>query len=336
MAEVPEAVRRQMEEADRLQAEQDKAAAGGANPAPTPDTPVNDVSTPDDNTAPQSTPEATTTTTETAGQEQVAQPGEDPGEVNRLKAELEKWKHKYETINGKYIAEGERLRDEIRQIREDIGRMKPSDPAPPPAEAPAHAKADISKYFSPKDIEEYGEDFLRKQAEIAMRIAEEQVAPLKRELESERKRMSDTEFKTFESSVRGAIPDYDRINTSPEFVDWLGKTPDGFSGRTLYDSLNDAGVKRDLNRVKAIFGAFTAQKAPPQSAPAKAPADLNRQIAPPKQGVSAPATGGKKMYTMAEIREVHANITKGRYTMDDARRIQNEIDQALIEGRVRG
>jgi len=326
---IPSAVRKRAEEAEKLQKEAQAAAdpEGAAPPQPEdPEAPkAPELEQPEllepDEAPPQAEPEA------------PQEPQEPEEEPDPRDAEIEALKHKNKVLQGKYDAEVPRLakeRNEAIKRNEELELQLASQQIQEPA-APAEAPVvDYKKYATEEELEEFGEDYVALQANIAARMMNEQLAKIQGQLETVKRSSEDATFDAFEQSVAAAVPNFNQLNTDPEFIEWL-QQPDGYSGGTLQDSLDDASVARDLNRVVSIFKAWEATR-PKETGKKVTPMPLEQQVSP--KGKGAPQNPSKKTYTVSQYKEIAKNVALGRYTPEQAQELQRELDTAYAEGRI--
>jgi hypothetical protein len=132
------------------------------------------------------------------------------------------------------------------------------------------------------------------------------------------------------------------VQATAECQEWLGNRIPGTT--VTWDmALKDAASRRDVKTVLEVFENFFSKhptlnpSAPaPEPAPAPAKQELQRQVAPSKSSASAPTANTKRTYTGAEY-QVESNrlmrlMQKG--ALDEANRLEAELNAALVEGRV--
>lgn len=336
---IPESVKRQAEEADRLleqysaqqklQTEPPEEPEDPAEP-PTPEEPVEEPKAP--------TPPA------------------------RNEDEASLWKQRYETLQGKYNAEVGRvaqqnreLQTQIQQLTTQVGELlKPKQPESDPTPA--------QPLVRPEDAENYGSDMIdlvrrvaqdtiqKREAELNKVITElrEENARLREGLVGVEQKQGQTAQQQFWNQFAQLVPDWEQINQDPRFLAWLEKT-DPLSGQPRQILLNSAQDALDAQRVAAIFDAFkgTVNVAPPPTPPqpstshpparSPAPPEVARQVQPGRsKAVSAtqasePAT---KIWSEREISNFYREASLGRYSREEQARIEAEIDLAVAQGRV--
>jgi hypothetical protein len=240
------------------------------------------------------------------------------------------WKHKYDTLNGKYKAEVvnkpdvskyeaeiQRLKKQSEDSLAELERLKQFEPP---------QKPDLKKYLTPEKIAEYGEDYWENQIMLAEKVADAKIRKLEENFEQK-------ESNNFVGMVKNSIPNFETQNSDPEFIGWLNSTPDGFSGKMLQETLENAFNRKNGEVVRQIFDAFVRQRdAGTRQNPNP---QVNLGMVAPHKTPTAPVTGtNKKTYLMSQVRKVYADITKGLIPKDKAQELKREIDLAAMENRI--
>lgn len=316
---VPDAVRRQQEQMDAFDAELAAQPPGETPPA-----------------------------TEPPAEPPPAPPSTPPTEVD--------WQQKFQTLQGKYNAEVPQLRSQIAELSDQVKNLT-SQPAPTPEPTPAPAATPPPKLVTTEDTETYGDDLIDLIRRVAVETDAGEKAKLQGEIAELRKQMAATgeQVKEVQGNVvddrrakyfvalAEACPTYEAVDESEAFKTWLLE-PDDFSGIVRNDLLQRAFHAFDAVQTAKIFNAYIAQatpSTPPPVAPTPSPqSELASQVSPGQARSSAPITpdtDGKKVWSIAEIDTYFKDRGRGDYRgrLDEALRIEAEIDRALAEGRVR-
>lgn len=336
MENIPESVRRQSEEADRLMQEY----VARRNPQ----------------TQPQEEPE------EPEEQEQKTQElegsvngSQEPAPPAREDSELELWKQRYRTLQGKYNAEighanrrVSELEGQIQQLSSQLEELKNRRTEPDP---------ELQKpLVRPEDVENFGSDmvdFVRRAVQEGMRAERAEYQKKIQELEARNAKLEATlagvEEKTGQTAVQAflqqldaLVSDWRALNTDPAFLLWLEEEHE-LTGTPRRVLLQAAEQSLDAKRVAAFFNAFkkeTGRVAPPptpNSQTRQASPEVARQVQPGKsKAATTPASEpAKKIWTEREIAQFYENAKLGRYSREDQARIEAEIDLAVAEGRIR-
>lgn len=323
---VPSAVRRQVEEANRLIAQLNQPAQPAQPvavvPAATPAQPAHATA------PPPPTPAAV-----------AAESPED------LAERLRKSEARFATLQGKYNSETTILREQLNQNTALVTQLlERSTPAPAPVPAVTQTPEEKMRALgaTDKDIEEYG-DLLP----LVARLAENMVRPTLAKLEGELAKVQRSQAGTtqavaqsrvdaLQAQLDAAVPAWRVINESQEFLDWLTIT-DIFSGVTRQVALTDAYKKLDAARVVGIFEAYAREYPAEARAPGAPLVDPATLAAPQLRGapvVAPEGMGGKRLWLESEITEFYAKVRKKLVSAEEYKRMMGEIARASAEGRI--
>jgi hypothetical protein len=252
--------------------------------------------------------------------------------------------------NGRLQAQADQMREMQRSIVE-LQANRPGAPAATPPEAP--------KFVTEKDQEEYGEDLIgliqrviRQELggpfeRMALRInaLETRLGTASKQAETAQQFATQTADERYFSALDGKIPDWEKVNDTREFVDWL-KNQDKLSGETYYNLLAHAHQQRDVGRVVEIFRVYKpelvvdspAAPAPSTPTPPKPSGRIDpHELAAPATTAPAapPSTPGQgPIWTQADIDKLYDDKVKGRMSQVDFDRLEKQYHQAMLEGRV--
>ncbi|HOI95573.1 MAG TPA: hypothetical protein PK250_12780 [Syntrophobacter fumaroxidans] len=338
-AALPAAVRKQAEEADRLQAELSAATAqptGNTENEP----PAEPQKAPEGSTAPEP-PEPGKESTSAEPGLPPAPPPASPREPasqgpSDTKPEGEDWRTKYLVLQGKYNAEVPRLAELVKTLQVEIEALKAGKPGEPKRDEPP--KEPSAPEINPQDYEDYPDeiralvariDFLGKQnKDLVDRLAkaEGQTGIISQN-------QAKTQQQTFWKMVDERVPDWDAINKSPEFVQWLNE-PDPFSGVTRLRLLEDATARMDVGRHVLFFEQYRREKDIAGQSPAKAgqpPAKpgIENQIAPGRGQAGAPPSGPAPTVTPQQLHQAAGDYAAGRIAKDQYDKIQAAFDHQM-------
>ena len=236
------------------------------------------------------------------------------------------WEQKYKVIANKYSAEVPRYAAEIRSLKAEIDGLKqrldkPSDdPKPEPRSS-----------VKPEEAEEYGEKFVDFVKRAASDAVPSDVNELKSSVEEMRREQQVLARKRFFGELVELSPQWEQLNEDKAFLGWLGEI-DPFSGQQRQSIFDDAYSKLDAWRVANFFNGYSeSQKA--QEPPPPKPS-LDSQITP-KVTARTTAPPAKKVYSTADVARFYDDMRRGRYTNEEAARIESDIFAAQAEGRFR-
>lgn len=264
------------------------------------------------------------------------------------------WEHKYQTLLGKYNAEVPRmfqqnkeLGDQLRGMQQQLDTLKQA-----PAAAPAPAAA-VESLVTDKDVTEYGAELIDVQRRVAREELRGVVAPLQDELKKRDKEVADLKALltktggdvaavTFEQKLNQVVPDFPAINTDPKWIAFLDEVdpftrePRRAFAEFAYNNGDVARIKQVVDFYKQTAGVTT----PAADVRQQRQTELERQITPTRTTAttSVTPTANDRVYTEAEVtagfnRVRQLNIS-GKY--DEASKLEAELSEAYMTGRVRG
>lgn len=251
----------------------------------------------------------------------------------------EKWEQKYKTLKGMYDAEVPRLHADLRDLKAQVDSLrkaaetKPVEPAKP---------AVAEKLVTDADVEAFGSDLIEVQRKVAREVAAEfrgELEAMRAENEKLREQLTTTGTQvseaSFEQRLYRMVPDFEAVNADPKWIAWLNEV-DPLLRAPRASVAQQAFNRGDAEGVAHYVSLFKQSIKPVEPAADKTE-ELERQIQPNRSATSAPPASQKgKIYTNADIEKMFRKATdlgvKGR--LEEARKLEAEIDAAFMEGRV--
>lgn len=233
---------------------------------------------------------------------------------------------RFRVLEGKYRAEVPRLAEQLKQANSLAADLR------------AQLEASSAKpHVTDEDREAYGEE----QIEVMKRAARDAVAA---ELFEKNQRIAQLEaaFKDvagatqemtanqFVASLTSQVPDWATVNANVEFKKWLTQS-DPMSGMTRQAMLDDAANSMDVARVVRFFAAFKEQKG---SKALQVKQSLESQVSPDSSRTPE-VQQPKRYWTRTEISAFYEKVKTGKIPKDEAAKLDADISQAALEGRVR-
>lgn len=267
------------------------------------------------------------------GKEAEHQPEEPEGRESDTQGDEESWKHRYQTLLGKYNAEVPRLQRSQRELeqanadlRQQVGRLEQRlNTAPEPESQKQAAPEVISRETLQRYETEFGADFMEAVRAVASEMLQTETGQLRQQVEETRTELQETRRalteREFFSELGRLVPDWAEINERQDWKDWLGEV-DTFSGQPRQALLDDAAQKGEYERVAAMFQAFTGDGAPKRKDPAKDDR-VASQVAPERRSGSKPPAG-KPSYTMDDWKQLQKDFANGKYAGREAEFRQKE------------
>ncbi len=251
----------------------------------------------------------------------------------------EKWEQKYKTLKGMYDAEVPRLHADLRDLKAQVDSLrkasetKPVEPAKPAA---------AEKLVTDADVEAFGSDLIEVQRKVAREVAAEfrgELDAMRAENEKLREQLTSTGTQvseaSFEQRLYRMVPDFEAVNADPKWIAWLNEV-DPLLRAPRSSVAQQAFNRGDAEGVAHYVAMFKKSVAPVEPTADKT-TELELQIQPNRSATSTPPTSQKgKVYTNADIEKMFRKATdlgvKGR--VDEAKKLEAEIDAAFMEGRV--
>lgn len=235
---------------------------------------------------------------------------------------------RYRVLQGKYNAEVPRLHAEIRELKATVQALQSQPPAP--------ADDGVSSVR-----ERYGDEF----AEAVQAVAASQVQQLRTEFSGQvavaKETAQQLNRRTFLSDLGTLVPNFAAVDREPGFTAFLDEF-DAMTGRPRREFFNEADEANDAARVASFFRAYLGAKqraAAPTPAPTPAPAVDH--LLTPDAGIQSDGPPAARIWTREEISRFYAdarpngNRRRGVYSEAEFARIEQDINAALLDGRVR-
>lgn len=253
------------------------------------------------------------------------------------------WEHKYHRLQGKYDAEVPRLHQQIKDLSAMVDNLKhqvEAPKAPPQPETPPEPE----KLVTDADIEEYGEAFVDLQRRIAREEFGKDLSSLKQENAQLREMLERTGSQigemTFNQKLLQAVPDFEAVNADPRWAAWLDEY-DPIIRAPRRAVAQDAFSREDATAVAdyvKLFKSHLPQDTPKVSKPSRK-AEVERQVQPDRASSNnTPRNQTARTYSTRQIESMFKKVaelgSKGR--VDEAAKLEKEIDSAYRDGRVEG
>lgn len=322
---LPKQVQRQAEalaEYDRQQAE-----SQAPDPAAPPETP------------PDNPPQPAPTATVSVLPSQTPAAPETPPQ-----SDAQQWEQRYRTLQGMFAQETRSLHAQVAELRGQLAattaQVKQRDVPPVTPATPLVTEQDTEAFGS--DLVDMArrvarEEFGLREAQYIGRIAalEAQVSQQVGEVQQTQQQSS---RETFFAKLEAAVPNWEQVQATPECQQWLASRMPG-AAFTWNDVLVDAAAQFDAARATEVYKAFLAVHGvkPPPPRAATPRADLSRQVSPPRAAsTNSVPSNVKRVYTSAEYEQESMRVIRlnkqGQYA--EAEQIENELNAALMEGRL--
>jgi len=298
-----------------LQAAADEAMRTEPNPASAP-TPVETPPSVEPAAAPPAAP-ATPAQPINPAQPPVATPAPDSAPAP---APAVDWKHRFDVVNGKYVKETARLRDQVNQLTAKLEQatQAPAPAAPPPTVTPQATPANeitdemVKSIATAEQIDEDGIDYWRTVIKAQRALAatntgtSEEVKELRQSIEQQAE-------DRFYADLTQLVPDWQTVNAMDEFDAFLEEV-DPLSGFSYGALLNEHVKSRDPVRVSNLFAAFAKRN--PSQTPTAPTDSTSEQVVPPNSPAPEPQAAPVGMTDDEYVAELQRLITSGLTPME--------------------
>lgn len=245
---------------------------------------------------------------------------------------VDEWEHRYKSLDGivrSRDAKISQISAELEQTRAELQRLGAEKVQLPEPSA-----------SNPQDVEMFGADLV----EMVKRMNQQTLGSVANTIDSRLKMLEQRVEGTVEavavsasekfiSRLEAAVPEWDSINQSDAFKQWLGEE-DPVYGVPRQTALKRAEDNLDAARTIRIFQTFTGG-----SAPVVAPKvnSLDKQVAPRAAASVAPTGQNLSIITTAEVDRFYRDVAQGRYRGNEKQQqqMEDEINAALREQRIR-
>lgn len=218
------------------------------------------------------------------------------------------WRHRYKTVEGVLRVERQQRQDEqdrhhqeVTQLQEQIRSLQAQQPAPAP---------DLTKLFTPEQIEKFGADQLATVATAAQKAARDEaqaliqaaVKPLQEERKARTEQTEADRQAAYLGKLAELVPNYAEIDASDEWKLWLAQVDDD-TEEQRQETLMRYHRAMNARQVAKIFKRFEQESAP---APVPAP-PVTPHGGAVADGANAPraASAALTVPTEAEVRDFY-------------------------------
>ena len=260
---------------------------------------------------------------------QDGSPSDEQSTQDQPKRSESYWENRFNVLQGKYNAEVPALQAKVNELQQAIQERDRNIEQLQSAELQG-ANSGLTDEQMENFKQEFGEDVV----DFVTRVVEsraggnEKVAELERKVSQFEQRDRVNSEASFWTALEEIVPDYMTVNNDPAFHQFLAQF-DPQTGKQRQQALNEAQQALDADGVAAMFNAFK-QQAQGQSQN-RIPED---QIDPRSSHASDPPQG-QHIWTRDEITGFYKDKVDGKYSQDEAQRLEADIFKAQKEGRVR-
>ncbi|WP_163557579.1 hypothetical protein [Halomonas sp. NO4] len=247
------------------------------------------------------------------------------------------WQHRFKVIEGKYNAEVPALQKEVADLKRDNEAKAERIKELESQQGSTGQAGDLSDEKLAQFREDFGEDLVDfVERMIAQKAAPSQaesddVSELRSEVESLKQEKLDHAKAGFWRDLQWAVPNFREVNADPGFLQYLAQV-DPQSGRQRQQLLDEAQKALDAKTVIDIFQLYLNQAGQGAERSTRVPEE---ELEPPRsRSTDTPPAGGGNVWTGAGINQFYRDKREGRYSADEAQRLEADIFAAQKEGRV--
>jgi hypothetical protein len=263
-----------------------------------------------------------------ADKPQSTQRGGDDGPVER--SIYDDLLHRYHSDRGRMAD----LRAKIAALEAEIKQLKASGK---PVDAPAEPGKPHLQHVTAEERQDFGEHVLDVQARVARGEAEAVLARIKREAEEEEvRKTAQAEYgrrlQAFWGEVEKALPGAAATDEQdPRWWKFCEEGVEPISGRSYMELAQSAIERGDVQALVRIFEEFW-RSVDGMSITGKVAGRLKPKTARTVDG----KPDAKRMVPESEVKQFYTDVSKGKFVNrpEDARRMEQEYEAAVLEGRI--
>lgn len=251
------------------------------------------------------------------------------------------WRQKYKTLQGMYDKEVPQLHSQVKDLKAELNKISEAMKAKQEEEVKAP-----QSLVTDEDVQNFGEDLISVQRKVAQEVAaqydakleayEAKIAKLEESLGTTQSSVAES---SFESRLHRLVPNFSEVNADPKWIAWLDEVDPVLRAprRSVAEQAYQSG---DAEGVAYYVDMFNKTIAPePEPEVVKPNKELESQIQPSRKAASnAPTSQKGKNYTTAQITQMFNKAARLSSTgkVDEANKLEAEIDSAYMQGRVIG
>jgi len=284
-------------------------------------------------------------------QDQPDKPDDDTKRQEQPSQSSDDFKHKYEVLRGMYNKDVQDLRYQLGLLQgklQEYEKRIQDIPKEPGQKQQDIAQAVLADIESDPDVgflkteAPYIWKALEKITSKVVRVTNDEVSRVASKIDEQSAKVTRSEEERFYDKLDTTIPDWEEINKSPEFIQWLSEV-ERYTGVSRHALLEDAYKRKDANRVVAFFEDFkTLNNKETQQKGAIPDNKVPKDVAPPKSAGTRKPLPGKEskqdfeVIKSSDIQQFYSDVRRGKYEGRDEekRKIEAKIERALVEGRI--
>ena len=239
------------------------------------------------------------------------------------------WENRFNVLQGKYNAEVPALQQKVHDLE---AQVQDKDRQISELKAAQSEQSGNTSGIPDDQLDKFKEEFGEDLVDFVKRMTSRDTGhnPKVDELEQkvhqfEQEKRQNAEA-TFWTALQDMVPNYLSINNDPAFHKFLAEF-DPQTGKQRQQALVEAQQALDAGQVAGVFKAFIDQSQPQKP---QIPED---QI-DPQTSRATDTPQGQTVWTRAQISQFYRDKTQGKYSRDEAQRLEADIFRAQKEGRI--
>ena len=247
------------------------------------------------------------------------------------------WRQRFNVTAGVLKAERTAHQGKIDELTRKMTEMQEQVRTLQVAAPTSESKLDAKQFFTPEQIEQFGEEQCEAMATAAMKSAqaavqqaiEAEVKPLREQREREKAQTIEERKQAFTDKLGELVPGYAEIDTDPAWLAWLAQE-DEASGLERQAILNQHINTLNAVKVAKVFQDYLKSKAP---APRPTPPVVGKGngAGPSGDAPPEPPASSLKAPSDAEVKDFFKRSALGR--VKDTERVEFEARLKLRNGR---
>jgi hypothetical protein len=243
------------------------------------------------------------------------------------------WRQRFNVTAGVLKAERTQRQGEAGEFNRKLTELQEQVRTLQAAATPTETKLDLGQFFTPEQIEQFGEEQCEAMAKAAKASAqaavkdaiEAEVKPLREERERTKAQTIEDRKREFTDKLAELVPNYAEIDTAEDWLAWLAQE-DEATGLERQDILNRHIAALNAPKVAKVFMDFLKTKAPKPTPPV---VGKGSGAGPSGDAPPTPPAGSLKAPTDAEVKAffTRAAIMQGR--MPESERLEFEARMKL-------
>jgi len=240
------------------------------------------------------------------------------------------WRQRFNVTAGVLKTERTARQEEASEFNRKLTEMQEQIRNLQAKSTPSESKMDLGQFFTPEQIEQFGEEQCEAMAKAATKsahaaaqqVVEREITPIREQQEREKAQTVEERKRAFTDKLEEQIPNYAEIDVSEDWLSWLAQEDDA-TGLVRQNILDSHIRVLDAGKVARVFKEFLKSKTPKSQPPI-----VGKGNGAGPSGEAPPvAPTALKPPTDAETREFYKRAALGR--VKDAERVDFEARMKL-------